>query len=209
MLDFGRIRILIPTNFSILETFYFAIFCTSVVPADCRAEWRRHPADWWRQRRPVRRGAPPPCWFATWISQTRKSPLKTGHQWKHSFTAWVKSKKAYMFWRDTVQCCRSGMFITDRGSWLLSISDFGFNKINKRGWGEICCPSFFCGLKVYIIVKYFIFEQVKKLSQLIKIYSTFTQQLSLNSQKYGFGIRDPTIQYPGYATLIKYKIKLT
>ncbi len=78
---------------SIVETCYFEIFCTSVVPADCRAEWRQHPADWWKQRRPVRRGAPPPCWFATWISQTRKPPLKTGHKWKQKVHSICKNLK--------------------------------------------------------------------------------------------------------------------
>jgi hypothetical protein len=48
-------------------------------------------------------------------------------------------------------------------------------------------------------VNYFIFEKLKKKSwaNFQRIIELFTQKLSLSSQKYGFGIRDPEKTYSG------------
>ncbi len=61
-----------------------------------------------------------------------------------------------------VQCCGSGMFISDPGSWFLSISDPGSNNSTKRGGGKFFGPSMFCSHKYHKIVNNFNFEQVKK-----------------------------------------------
>jgi hypothetical protein len=63
----------------------------------------------------------------------------------------------------------------------------------KRGVKKFCCPTFFVTTNIKKIENYLIFELVKKkmwaTSQ--RIIEFFTQKLSLSSQKYRFGIRDP------------------
>jgi hypothetical protein len=67
----------------------------------------------------------------------------------------------------------------------------GFNNSNKRE-GNKLVVLLFCGHKYLKIVKYFIFELVKKkfIASSLRIIVLFTQKLSLISQKYGVGIRD-------------------
>jgi hypothetical protein len=101
------------------------------------------------------------------------------------------------------QCCGSGMFIPDPGSWFLRIPDPGSRipdpgsriqkQLKKRGVEKICCRTFLCSHKFHKIVNYFSFAVLKK-----KIWASFQRiielvpkKLSLSSQKYGFGIRDP------------------
>jgi hypothetical protein len=57
----------------------------------------------------------------------------------------------------------------------------------------MCCHIFFCSHKFHKIEDYLIFEMLnKKLNFLPKYLS-----LTLTSQKYGFGIRDPEKTYSG------------
>ncbi len=60
-----------------------------------------------------------------------------------------------------MQCCGSGMFIPDPGSWFLPIPDLGSRiqkRHQKRGVKQICCHIFYCGHKCHKIENYFIFE---------------------------------------------------
>jgi hypothetical protein len=63
----------------------------------------------------------------------------------------------------------------------------------KRGVKKISCHPFFWSHTFHKIVNYFIFEMLKKKiwPNFQRILELFTQKLSLSSQKYGFGIRDP------------------
>ncbi len=102
-----------------------------------------------------------------------------------------------------MQCCGSGMFIPDTGSRILilpipdpgsRIPDPGSKNLNWReGWKKKFCQTFFCSRKFHKIVNYFIFEMLKKKiwANFQRTLELFTQKLSLSSQKYGFGIRDP------------------
>ncbi len=76
------------------------------------------------------------------------------------------------------------------------IPDFG-SRIQKQqqkiGVKKICCHNFLCSHKFHKIANYFSFEVLKK-----KIWASFhrmiyflPKKLTLSSQKYGFGIRDP------------------
>ncbi len=84
----------------------------------------------------------------------------------------------------TEQSCGSGMFISDTRSWLLSIPHPGSRiqqQKQKEKWENI--------LNGY----------GKKLSQLTKNCRYFVpKKLSISSQKYGFGIRDPEKTYSGF-----------
>jgi hypothetical protein len=66
---------------------------------------------------------------------------------------------------------------------------------------KICCNSFFCSHKFHQIDHYFSFEMLKKkirvnFQRIIGI-TFYPKKLSLSSQKYGFGIRDPEKTYSG------------
>jgi hypothetical protein len=58
---------------------------------------------------------------------------------------------------------------------------------------KIWCPAFFSGNKYYKIKHYFNFDLVNKKirANLQTIVVLFPKQLSLSSEKNGFGIRDP------------------
>ena len=80
------------------------------------------------------------------------------------------------------------------------ISDPGSKNSNKReGWKKICCHNFLCSHKFHKIAHYFSFEVPKKKiwANFQWIIGLFTQKLSISSQKYGFGIRDPEKTYSG------------
>jgi len=89
------------------------------------------------------------------------------------------------------------------GSWILiffflPIPDPGSRipdpkTVTKERGEKNFCQTFFCSHKFHKIVNYFIFEMLKKkiLANFQRIIELFTQKLSLSSQKYGFGIRDP------------------
>jgi hypothetical protein len=61
------------------------------------------------------------------------------------------------------------------------------------------CHTFFCSHKFHKIEYYFIFDMLKKKiwPNFSRIMEVFTQKLSLSTQKYGFGIRDPEKTYSG------------
>ncbi len=80
------------------------------------------------------------------------------------------------------------------------ISDPGSQNSNKReGWKKICCHSFLFSHKFHKIEHYFSFEKLKKKFGTIfkELYNFLPQKLSLSSQTYRFGIRDPEKTYSG------------
>jgi hypothetical protein len=97
------------------------------------------------------------------------------------------------------------MFIPDPGSYFLPIPDPGSRTpdpktaTKERGETKICCHSFFCSHTFYKIENYFIFEMLKKKIWVSfqKIIDFLPKKLSLSSQKYGLGIRDPKKTYSG------------
>ncbi len=91
------------------------------------------------------------------------------------------------FW----QCCRSGMFIPDPGSWFLPIPDPGSKNSNKRErWKKISYHTFLCSHKFHKIVNYFSFEVLKKyLGQFSKNYRTFYQNFFLKIWSWDPGSR--------------------
>ncbi len=74
------------------------------------------------------------------------------------------------------------LIFTHPGSW-----------IQNRGVKKISCHTFLCSHKFHKIEYYFSIEVLKKnLGQFSKDYGTFyPKNLSVSSQKSGFGIRDP------------------
>ncbi len=78
------------------------------------------------------------------------------------------------------QCCGTGMFIPDPGSWLLPNPDPGSqipdpNSNKREEWKKISFHTFFCSLKFYKIENYFIFGMLKKKMwvNFKEIYRTF------------------------------------
>ncbi len=64
----------------------------------------------------------------------------------------------------------------------------------KRGVKKNCCHTFFCSYKFRKIEYYFIFKMPnKKFGPILskELLKFLPKKLSLNSQKYGVGIRDP------------------
>ncbi len=116
-----------------------------------------------------------------------------------------------------LQCCGSGMFITDPGSWFLPIPDPGSkNSNNREGWKKTCCHNFLCSHKFHKIANYFSFEVLKKkiLPNFQRIIELFTQKIVTKlskiliwdpgSGKNLFRIPDPGVKKapdPGSATL--------
>ncbi len=103
------------------------------------------------------------------------------------------------------QCCGSGMFIPDPGSWFLPIPDPGSKNSNKReGWKKICCHDFLCSHKFHKIANYFSFELLKKKiwANFQRIIELFTQTIVNKLSKIwvwdpGSEIRDPEKTYSG------------
>jgi hypothetical protein len=99
------------------------------------------------------------------------------------------------------QCCGSGMFIPDPGSRIPNpdfypsqIPDPGSKNSNKReGWKKFVVITFYVVtnfLKLQIILVLRCWR--KKFGPIFKeLYNFLPNKLSLSSQKYGFGIRDP------------------
>jgi hypothetical protein len=87
-----------------------------------------------------------------------------------------------------------GFWIPDPDFYPSQIPDPGSNYSNqRRGVKKKLMSYLFCSHKFHKIENYFIFEMLKK-----KIWANFQRileflpkKLSLSSQKYGFGIRDP------------------
>ncbi len=89
------------------------------------------------------------------------------------------------------------------GSWILifihpgsQISDHGSKNSNKReGWKKVSCLTFhLTKLKIILFLK----RWRKKFGPIFKELMNFLpKRLSLSSQKYGFGIRDPEKTYSG------------
>ncbi len=93
-----------------------------------------------------------------------------------------------------LQCCGSGMFIPDPGSWFLPIPDPGSKNSNKRqGWKIFFVKPFFVATnftKMNIIL--FLMCGRKKFGPIFQELLKFLpKKLSPSPQKYGFGIRDP------------------
>jgi hypothetical protein len=67
------------------------------------------------------------------------------------------------------------------------------NGNKKVGWKIICCHTFFCSHKFHKIENYFIFEMLKEKiwANFQRIINFLSKKLTLSSQKYGLGIRDP------------------
>ncbi len=89
------------------------------------------------------------------------------------------------------------MFIPDPNFYPSRIPDLG-SRIQKQQWKTFVKKKFVILPFFWVInftkPNYFIFEMLKKknLGQFSKKYKTFyPKKLSLSSQKYGFGIRDP------------------
>ncbi len=86
------------------------------------------------------------------------------------------------------------------GSWFLPIPDPGSrisdprskNSNKREGWKKICCHNFLCSHKFHKIANYFSLfwsAEEKNLGQFSKNF--LPKKLSISSQKYGVGIRDP------------------
>ncbi len=98
------------------------------------------------------------------------------------------------------QCCGSGMFIPDPGSWFLSIPDPGSripdpgskNSNKRQGWKFFFFKPFFVATnftKLNIIL--FLICWRKKFGPIFQELLKFLpKKLSPSPQKYGFGIRD-------------------
>jgi hypothetical protein len=92
------------------------------------------------------------------------------------------------------QCCGSGMFIPDLGSWFVNHSRSRITdpktSTKERGEKKNSCHTRFCSHKFHKIENYFIFEMLKK-----TIWPSFQRIIELFTQKfvtkYGFGIRVP------------------
>ncbi len=84
-----------------------------------------------------------------------------------------------------------GCFIPNPGSWFSSIPDPESNN-NKKRRGKFMCPTFFVA-KNFTKLKKKILNRKKNWANWQRIYEFFIQKNAtvLNSQKYGFGIRDP------------------
>ncbi len=97
--------------------------------------------------------------------------------------------------RQTHQCCRSGMFIPDPGSWFLSIPAPGSQIPDLGSWipdpttapkeeGKIFLSYHFCSHKYHKIVNNFIFEQVKNfLAKALRIVVLFTHKFVIKLSK--------------------------
>ncbi len=90
---------------------------------------------------------------------------------------WLKS-------RSNTQCCGSGMFIPDPGSWFLPIPDPGSRipypktATEERSEKKNCCGTFLCIHKFHKIENYFSFKVLKK-----KIWANFQRIIELFTQK--------------------------
>ncbi len=82
------------------------------------------------------------------------------------------------------QCCGSGMFIPDPGSWFLPIRDPGSRipdpktATKERGEKKLDVKPFYVATKFNKIVNYFSFELLKK-----KIWATFQRIIELFTKK--------------------------
>ncbi len=88
----------------------------------------------------------------------------------------------------------------DPGSWFLTIPDLGSKNSNKReGWKKFVRPFYgatnFTKLYIILVLKC----RRKKFGPIFKeLYNFLPKKMSLSSQKYGLGIRDPENTYSGY-----------
>ncbi len=106
-----------------------------------------------------------PCYFHHWPSKRQKNIFKQIFcilLFEGTFTSFF-------------QCCGSGMYIQDPGSWFLPslVSDPASKNRNKReGWKK---SYLFCGYRIHKIENYFIFEMLKKknLGHFSENYITF------------------------------------
>jgi hypothetical protein len=97
-------------------------------------------------------------------------------------------------------CLSRILIFTHPGS---QISDPGSRipdpKNSNKSEKKFVVIPFFCSHKFHKIENYLIFEMLKKKIWPIfkELYNFLFKKLSLCSQKYGFGIRDPEKTYPG------------
>ncbi len=108
----------------------------------------------------------------------------------------IKSQKESQNSKNQVflhQCCGSGMFIPDPGSWFLPIPDPGSKNSNKReGWKKICCHNFLCSHKFHNFANCFSFEVLKK-----KIWANFQRIIEIFTQKIVTKLSKISIWDPG------------
>ncbi len=120
--------------------------------------------------------------------------LSTGTVWYRVCETVISSSRFVIVICCFFQCCGSGMFIPDPGSWFLPIPDPGSKNSNKRqGWKNNFVKPFFVATnftKLHIIL--FLICWRKKFGPISQELLKFLpQKLSPSPQKYGFGIRDP------------------
>ncbi len=92
-----------------------------------------------------------------------------------------------------LQCCGSGMFIPDPGSWFLPIPDPGslIQKQEKReGWRKNCCNTFFWSHKFHKIVHGPIFKELQDIVTKLSIIWVWDP----GSGKNLFRIPDPGVK---------------
>ncbi len=131
---------------------------------------------------------PDPHWFGSWIPirieikswiqisiETSVDPQHCQgdqlqiHKQRHSLSVRLSGN----------QCCGSGMFIPDPGSWFLPIPDPGSKTATKeRGEKKLDVKPFYLATKFNKIVNYFSFEVLKK-----KIWANFQRILELFTKK--------------------------
>jgi hypothetical protein len=133
----------------------------------------------------------------------------------YKFSVFAKVLKMFTFLRIKNQCCGSGMFIPDPGSWFLTIPDPGSRipdpgsripdpktATKERGKKKLVVIPFYVATN--LIVNYFSFEVLKK-----KIWANFQRIIELFTKKIvkkllkiwswdpGSEIRDPEKTYSG------------
>ncbi len=103
--------------------------------------------------------------------------VRHGHRWRYWTT---EQRRIYRHpLHSDKQCCGSGMFIPDPGSWFLPIPDPGSKNSNKReGWKKLYVKPFYVATKFNKIVNYFSFEVLKK-----KIWANFQRIIELFTKK--------------------------
>ncbi len=84
------------------------------------------------------------------------------------------------------QCCGSGMFIPDPGSWFLPIPDPGSRIPDpKTGVKKFFCQTIFCSHTILKTEHYFIFDMLKKIiwPNFKRIIEVFTQKIVTKPSK--------------------------
>ncbi len=145
-------------------------------------------------------------------AQQKINQLIAGNNVPHEICSWRSWKKRFCqiwisktsFLHAGPQCCGSGMFIPDPGSWFLPIPDPGSkNSYKREGWKKKLYLTFFCSHKFHkckIIL--FLNCSKKNWAKLQRIKELFTQKVVAKLSKIwvwdpGSEIRDPEWVYSG------------